>query len=78
MHSATDDRITQQVTNKLASRGFASPCRLSVQTSNGQVTLSGIVQYAHQKGAAVSAVSGMTGVRRVIDQITVKPATNRT
>jgi osmotically-inducible protein OsmY len=78
MHSATDDRITQQVTNKLASRGFASPCRLSVQTSNGQVTLSGIVKYAHQKGAAVSAVSGMTGVRRVIDQITVQPATNRT
>ena len=77
MHDPKDDRITQQVNNKLASRGFASPCRLTVQTSNGQVTLSGIVQYAHQKGAAVSAISGMAGIRRVIDQMTVKPAANR-
>ena len=77
MRDPKDDRITQTVTNKLASRGFASPCRLTVQTANGQVTLSGIVQYAHQKAAAVSAVSGMMGVRRVIDQMTVKPAANR-
>jgi osmotically-inducible protein OsmY len=77
MHDPKDDRITQQVNNKLASRGFTSPCRLAVQTANGQVTLSGIVQYAHQKAAAVSAISGMTGVRRVIDQMTVKPAANR-
>ena len=74
MHDPKDSRITQIVTNKLASRGFASPCRLNVQTSNGQVTLTGIVQYAHQKSAAVSAISGMAGVRRVIDQMTVKPA----
>ena len=78
MHNATDGRITQQVTNKLASRGFSSPCRLTVHTANGQVTLTGIVQYAHQKSAAVSAISGMTGVRRVIDQMTVKPAVKRT
>ena len=73
MHDPKDNRITQQVSNKLASRGFASPCRVTVDTANGQVTLSGVVQYAHQKGAAVSAISGMTGVRRVIDQMTVKP-----
>jgi osmotically-inducible protein OsmY len=78
MHDPKDDRITQQVNNKLAARGFCSPCRLSAQTSNGQVTLSGIVQYAHQKSAAVSAISGMVGVRRVIDQITLKPAVKRT
>jgi len=78
MHDPKDDRITQQVNNKLASRGFALPCRLAVQTSNGQVTLSGNVQYAHQKGAAVSAISGIVGVRRVIDQMTVKPVNKRT
>jgi hypothetical protein len=61
MHDPKDDRITQQVNNKLASRGFASP-----------------VQYAHQKSAAVSAISGMVGVRRVIDQMTLKPAIKRT
>jgi osmotically-inducible protein OsmY len=73
MHDPKNDRITQQVNNKLASRGFAAPCRLTVQTSNGQVTLSGVVQYAHQKSAAVSAISGMSGIRRVIDQIIVRP-----
>ena len=77
MNSSNDDRIKQQVTNKLTSRGLSSPCRVTVQASNGQVTLSGTVQYAHQKGAAVSAISGMTGVRRVIDQMTVKPAVKR-
>ena len=77
MLDAKDGRITQTVTNKLASRGFSTPCRLTVQTSNGQVTLSGMVQHAHQKSAAMSAVSGMAGVRRVIDQMTVKPAVKR-
>jgi hypothetical protein len=38
----------------------------------------GNFQYAHQNGAAVSAISGMTGVRRAIDQMTVKSAANRT
>ena len=77
MHDPKDERITLAVTNKLASRGFSSPCRVTVQTSNGQVTLSGSVPYAHQKGAAASAVSGMGGVRRVVNQITVKPAAKR-
>jgi len=77
MHDPKDDRITQQVNNKLASRGFAAPCRLTVKSSHGQVTLSGTVQYAHQKSAAVSAISGMAGVRRVIDQMTVTPAAKR-
>lgn len=77
MHDAKDGRITQTVTNKLASRGFSSPCRLTVQTSSGQVTLSGTVQHAHQKSAAASAISGMAGVRRVVNQITVKPAAKR-
>ena len=77
MHDGKDDRITQTVTNKLASRGYSSPCRVTVQTSNGQVTLSGSVQHAHQKNAAASAISGMAGVRRVINQINIKPAAKR-
>lgn len=77
MNDKKDDRITQTVMNKLASRGFSSPCRVTAQTSNGQVTLSGSVQHAHQKRAATSAISGMAGVRRVIDQMTVKPTVKR-
>jgi osmotically-inducible protein OsmY len=77
MHNANDDRINRTVTNKLATRGFSSPCRVTVQTSNGQVTITGTVQHAHQIGAATAAVSGMSGVRRVINQVTVKARIKR-
>jgi osmotically-inducible protein OsmY len=77
MHGAKDDRITRQVNNKLASRGFGSQSDVTVQASNGLVTLSGSVQDAHQKRAAANAISGITGIRRVIDQLIVKPAVNR-
>jgi osmotically-inducible protein OsmY len=70
----TDVAITQQVNNKLAGRGIRSPCHVTVQTSDGNVTLSGSVQYAHQKTAAVQVASGVTGVRRVADQLSVKPS----
>jgi len=77
MHSAKDDHITRHVNNKLASRGFGSQ-HLTIQASNGLVTISGGVQFAHQKKAALKAISGIAGIRRVIDQMTVKPAVKRT
>jgi osmotically-inducible protein OsmY len=77
MHNAKDDHVTRHVNNKLASRGFGSQ-HLTVTTSNGMVTVTGKVQFAHQKKAALKAISGLTGVRRVIDQMTVQPAVKRT
>ncbi len=72
-----DTTITQQVTQKLSSRGIRSPCTVRVQTSNGDVTLSGNVQFGHQKSAAAQVVAGVAGVRRVIDNLIVKPAAKR-
>ena len=69
-----DRVITQQLNNKLASRGVRSPCHVMVLSKNGEVTLSGTVQFAHQKGAAVQVATGITGVRRVIDNLILKPA----
>lgn len=69
-----DRTITQQVRNKLTGRGLAAPCHVSVATQNGDVTLSGTVQFAHQKGMAVRLVSVISGVRRVVDRLTVKAA----
>lgn len=77
MHDIKDGRITQYVTNKLAARGFGAQSRLTVQTHNGQVTLSGSVQHTHQKRAAASAISGMSGVKRVNNLITVAPPVKR-
>jgi len=64
--------ISQQVTNKLTSRGIGAPCHVSVLTRNGEVTLSGTVRQGHQKSTAVQAATGIAGVRRVIDRLTVK------
>jgi osmotically-inducible protein OsmY len=75
--NSKDDHITRNVINKLASRGFGQS-HLTVCTSNGLVTVMGNVQYAHQKTGAMKAIAGMTGVRRVVNQVTVKPVARRT
>lgn len=76
MQSA-DLKTTQQVQLKLANRGIRNPCAVAVFTKNGEVTLSGTVQYPHQKKSAVQAASGVMGVRRVIDHLIVKPIDRR-
>lgn len=73
----SDGAIVRQVNNKLASRGVRAPCHVMVNSKNGDVTLSGNVQFAHQKGAAMHAAAGVSGVRRVIDQMTVQPHSKR-
>ena len=70
----SDRSITQQVRNKIACRGLNSPCHITVDTQKGEVTLSGSVQFAHQKGTAVQIASVISGVRRVIDRLIVKAA----
>jgi osmotically-inducible protein OsmY len=69
-----DSTITRQVQGKIAGHGLGSPCRVAVATAKGQVTLTGTVQYPHQKTAAVQAANGIAGVRRVVDRLTVKAA----
>jgi len=73
MQEIPDRSIDQQVSQKLSSRGINSPCQVSVNTRRGEVTLSGLVQHPHQKNAAVQAANSVTGVKRVIDNLTIKP-----
>jgi osmotically-inducible protein OsmY len=75
--SSQDRNIAQQVTQRLSMRGVRSPCRIDVESKNGQVTLTGSIQYAHQRSAAVQAASTTSGVRHVVDRLTVKPAAKR-
>jgi osmotically-inducible protein OsmY len=69
-----DHTITQRVTAQLSNRGLRSPCHISVQTNNGMVTLSGSVQYAHQKQTALQAARNVDGSRGISDQLQVTPA----
>ncbi|MGD9724436.1 MAG: BON domain-containing protein [Pirellulales bacterium] len=67
-----DKTITRQVEGKIAGRGLGSPCRISVATLKGEVTLTGTVQYLQQKSTAAQAANGVSGVRRVVDRLVVK------
>jgi osmotically-inducible protein OsmY len=72
-----DPVILQKVSNKLASLGVRAPCHVTVVSNKGDVTLSGTIQYEHQRHAAVRAVKAVTGVQRVVDQMQVLPSGQR-
>jgi hypothetical protein len=68
-----DPAITQKVMQQLSARGLRTPCRINVQTRKGEVTLSGHVVYPHQRDAAIAAIRSVDGIRRVHDQIKIRP-----
>lgn len=68
-----DATISRNVSRQLAGRGLRSPCQIQVQTRNGEVTLSGMVQYVHQRDAAVQAIRTVEGVRRIVEKLKVSP-----
>jgi hypothetical protein len=69
----SDATISRNVSRQLAGRGLRSPCQIQVQTRNGEVTLSGTVQYVHQRDAAVQAIRTVEGVRRIVEKLKVSP-----
>lgn len=70
-----DRSITQKVTDVLANHGMRAPCHITVVTAKGSVTLSGSIQYEHQRQVAVRTTRAVEGVRRVVDQLRVIPKT---
>ncbi len=69
-----DPIITQKVTERLSSLGVRAPCRVTVASNKGNVTLSGTIQYEHQRHMAVRASKNVPGVLRVMDQMQVIPS----
>ena len=68
-----DSAISKNVSRQLASCGLRAPCQVRVQTRKGEVTLTGFVIYAHQKASALQVIQKVEGVRRVIDQMKIRP-----
>ncbi|MDZ4782072.1 MAG: BON domain-containing protein [Planctomycetia bacterium] len=68
-----DRLIQQRVAFQLTTRGIRNPCRVDAAVKEGDVTLTGTIQYEHQRKAATQAASGVSGVRRVNDRMLVKP-----
>ena len=70
-----DRQIVQKVTVQLPARGIRPPCNVRVHVRNGTVTLSGTIEFEMQRKAALHAATGVNGVQRVIDQLTVMRST---
>lgn len=75
MNKVSDETIIQKVNKQLSNRGMQSPCHIAVTSRKGDVTLSGMIQYEHQRIAALHATRGIDGVRRVMDHLQVQPKT---
>ena len=67
-----DKTIAKQVNQKLARSG-GSQSHVTTTVRNGDVTLTGTLQYEHARRSILNAANGISGVRRVIDQMRVIP-----
>ena len=70
-----DKTLLKKVTQRLLRAG--SQGKVQVTVRNGQVTLSGMLQYANQRRPMVSAAGAIEGVRSVIDQLQLKAQEKR-
>ena len=71
-----DLQITAQVKSKLASQvGLSSVTDISVDSTNGVVTLSGDVETADTKAKAEELARSVPKVVRVVDNLQVGPGT---
>lgn len=68
-----DSILKTKVTQQLANRGLRTPCRINVDVRKGILTLTGHVQYPHQRDAAMAAVRSVDGLMRIVEQIQVRP-----
>lgn len=70
--AATDTRITAEVKRKLLADPDLSALDVSVNTTNGRVTLSGTVSAADQIGKSMLLALETEGVREVVSTLQVK------
>jgi hypothetical protein len=69
----SDRKIADDVSTQLKSRGLRSPCHVNVVSSDGNITLTGKIQYEHQRQLAMQVARSVQHVRRVVDQLQTLP-----
>ena len=70
--SASNKAIIKKVNQRIARASLGAGSRVSAVVRNGQVTLSGSIEYDNQRRPALRAASGVDGVGRVLDQLQVQ------
>jgi hypothetical protein len=75
---AGDSEVTSEVHSRLSADSGLQGKQLTVQTSGGVVTLSGTVDNDAQRDAASRYASSVPGVKQVVNNLQVEPATAMT
>jgi phosphoribosylformylglycinamidine (FGAM) synthase-like enzyme len=65
----SDKDLLKAINQRLARTGTASQSKVNVSVQQGNVVLTGTLQHAIQRSPIVKAISRVTGVRRVVDQM---------
>lgn len=67
--NVSDKDLLRTINQRLSRAGAASQARVTASVQQGNVTVSGNLQYSHQRGAIIKAIERIAGVRRVNDQL---------
>jgi len=78
VHVRTDTDIAQAALEALKWNAVVPLDRVTVAVSNGWVTLNGTLDWQYQKDAAERTVRNLTGVRRVTNDIAIRPCVSTT
>lgn len=64
-----DKDIVKTVNQRLARAGASSASRIAATVQQGTVTITGTLQYPGQRSPIVKALSGIPGVKSVVDMM---------
>ena len=73
----SDRELLKSVNKKLLQRVGGSGCKIIATVASGTVTLTGVLSEEYQSRALISTMSGINGVKRVVDSMTVAPRKKR-
>ena len=76
VYRKTDAEIAEAVINALKWHSAVQEEKIKIKVEDGVVTLDGEVEWEYQRTNARSSIESLTGVRSVINLITVKPKTS--
>jgi hypothetical protein len=71
-YKRTDDRIREDVNDRLAEQSRFDPSDMEVQVANGEVTLTGSVRFRFEKFLAEEIADDVSGVNEVHNQLRVR------
>ena len=73
-HARRQTSLARQVTDSLWSASLPALRRISVEVRKETVVLRGEVQTFYERQIAVGRVAGVKGIRRLVDALSVRPA----